>query len=229
MRVKYKNDIYNLIKKLDFSPEKFDLVVDNSVDLQYPTTILEYKNSPFYFFIRTSNENYNLFDFQYVQYGPAFPLSDFYPAKDFTTFDVVENYIKSWLNYHVQQYIEDKDEPDLWQKLKENDKSLNIDEIDFDNKDNFSIIEQQQVKMALEELKLLINNEFKTTNEQQKLVEARLDYLIDATLRLNKFDWKSLVISTLISISVSLTLDTTKGKILFDLFKQVFSLIPTLK
>jgi len=59
-------------------------------------------------------------------------------------------------------------------------------------------------------------------------IDDRLDYLTQAVDRLNKFDWKSLLISTIISISVALSFDTEKGKQLFNLFKQVFDVIPKL-
>ena len=82
--------------------------------------------------------------------------------------------------------------------------------------------------MAIEELKLLIHKNLETTVEEQQVVNNRLDYLIEAMNRLNKFDWKSIAISSIMSISVALTLDTNKGQLLFDLFKKVFSIIPML-
>lgn len=80
--------------------------------------------------------------------------------------------------------------------------------------------------MSINELKLLIQTNLKTTGEEQEVVAERLNYLIDASKRLNKFDWKSLAVSTLINISVALTLDTAKGHLLFELFKKVFSVVP---
>ncbi len=82
--------------------------------------------------------------------------------------------------------------------------------------------------MAIEELKLLIHKNLETTVEEQQVVNNQLDYLIEAMNRLNKFDWKSIAISSIMSISVALTLDTNKGQLLFDLFKKVFSIIPML-
>jgi hypothetical protein len=82
--------------------------------------------------------------------------------------------------------------------------------------------------MSINELKLLIHQNFNTSQEQQKLVDDRLNYLIDSTNRLNKFDWKSVSISTMLSIVTTLTLDVEKGRQLFVLFQKVFSIIPLL-
>jgi hypothetical protein len=82
--------------------------------------------------------------------------------------------------------------------------------------------------MAINELKLLIHKNMETSEEEQELVNNRLEYLIEAMNRLNKFDWKSVAISTIMSISIALSLDTSKGQMLFDLFKKVFSIIPML-
>jgi hypothetical protein len=54
-----------------------------------------------------------------------------------------------------------------------------------------------------------------------EIIEKRLLYLSDAVDRLNKTDWYGIAISTLIGISINLSLDTEKGRLLFKLFKQV--------
>lgn len=82
--------------------------------------------------------------------------------------------------------------------------------------------------MALRDVRLLIVGRFSPAVPEMESIDDRLDYLTQAVDRLNKFDWKSLLISTIISISVALSFDTEKGKQLFNLFKQVFDVIPKL-
>jgi hypothetical protein len=107
-------------------------------------------------------------------------------------------------------------------------KSLNFETIDFGNKESFSLDEKFQIRMSINELKFLIQNSIHTTEVEQQIISDRFDYLIEASTRLNKYDWKSLVISTLISITIALSLDTSKGQIIFNLFKKVFSSLPKL-
>ena len=76
--------------------------------------------------------------------------------------------------------------------------------------------------MSINELKGLIINKFELLEEQQKIVNDRLDYLAEASGRLNKFDWKGTLVNTIMSMSIALSLDTEKGKILLKLFQRIF-------
>jgi hypothetical protein len=77
----------------------------------------------------------------------------------------------------------------------------------------------------VEEFRLLIVKTFAPPANEMKVVNERLDYLKEAVDRLNRFDWRSVAMSTLIGISTALTLDTEKGRILFGLFQQAFSTV----
>lgn len=226
MRKKYRNELFHLITELGFNPDEFDLIEDT--EKEFPTTTISYKNTPLKFIIRNSPENYEYFDYQYTPYGPGYVLTDFEPLNDFTDFNTTYSVLKGWLKYTIKGYNEDAQEPDLWSEFKKGNKTLNINQIDFNDKSTFSLDEKKQILMAINELKSLIHKNLQTTQEQQNLVIDRLNYLIEASERLNKFDWKSLAISTLMSITIALSLDTQKGQVLFDLFTKVFSVLPML-
>ena len=76
--------------------------------------------------------------------------------------------------------------------------------------------------MSINEFKVLIINGFHPDVKELNIIENRLEYLSESLNRLNKIDWKGLAISTVISISIALSLDTTSGHKLFELFKSVF-------
>jgi hypothetical protein len=63
---------------------------------------------------------------------------------------------------------------------------------------------------------------YKTTKEQRDYVEERLEYLSNAVDRLNRFDWKSLAISTVVGIGINLAVDTQTGPMLMRLLEQAF-------
>lgn len=226
MRKKHRNELFHLISEMGFNHNDFDLIEDHQQDL--PATIIKYKNTPLKFIIRNSSTNYDYFDFQYTAFGSGYVLTDIEPPNGFTDFNTIHNVVKDWLKYTIKDYIEDENEIDLWSEFKKGNKTLNINQIDFNDKSTFSLNEKKQILMSINELKLLIHSNLQTTEVQQNLVIDRLDYLIGALERLNKFDWKSLAVSTLISISIALSLDTQKGQILFDLFTKVFSVLPML-
>lgn len=226
MKKKYKNEIFNFISDSKLGIENFDIIESSEDDLQI--TLISYKNSPLSFTIRNTLESFDSLDYKYVQFTPTYVETSFYPSNGWLNFKDVFDVFKSWITLHINEFLEDKYAPDLWYEYNKGNKSLNFNEIDFENHESFNLEEKAQVKMAINELKLLIHKHIGTSKEEQKLVEKRLDYLIETLNRLNKFDWKSVAISTLMSISIALTLDTTKGKLLFDLFKEVFSVIPML-
>jgi len=219
MRKKYKNQLFDLITKKGYSPDDFTLKEEGG---EGKTTIF-YKKTRFYFIIRNSSESYDEFDYSFVRYAPDFPVSAIFPQQGWDSFNSVLQVFSNWLLYNIQEFEADEFEPDLWSEYKKGNSSLNFNEIDFSDKSNFSESERKQVSMAINELKLLISKNFDTIAEEQILVNERLDYLIESSNKLNKFDWKSLVISTIIGIATTLTLDVEKGKLLYELFRQVFS------
>ena len=222
MRKKYKNELFYEIKELGLTPDDFSL-------LELPedsyNTIIKYKDTPFYFSLTNSQDSYEEFECYYIQYAPEFPESQIYPDRGFVLFNFILDKFKSWVKYHIKEYELDEFEPDLWSEYKNGNTTLNFNEIDFNDKNLFTTHEKKQISMAINELKLLINKNFESTVEEQKLVNERLEYLIESTRKLNKFDWKSLVLSTVIGIATTLTLDVEKGKLLFELFRQVFSTV----
>jgi len=219
-----KNSIFNLIKNAGLDPDNFGLIETETSS--HPTYEIGYKNTSFKFILRNLASNFDEYDYRFSTFSPGYKLSQVNPnwesvSKAMTVFD-------NWLKNHLKRFIAEETEIDLWEEFKKGNKTLNINSINFDEQSKFSNDEKRQTILAINELKLLISKKFETSVDEQKLVEYRLDYLIEATERLNKFDWKSLAISTLMSISIALSLDTEKGYQLFELFKKVFNVIPQL-
>lgn len=224
MRRKYKNQLFQLLASSKFGIEGFDILESQEID-GHPADVIYLNDTPFHFIIRNNPEDFNLFDVSYIQYAPEFPRSDIFPPSDYINFDIVCTFLDDWLARHISEFFLDKEEPDLWAEFRNTEKTTYLNEIDFDSQSNFSYDEQRQIELSLKELKLLISTSLKTSNEQQELVNARLDYLIEATKRLNKFDWKGIALSAILSISTALSLDTNKGQLLFELFRRVFTSI----
>ncbi len=226
MRKKYSNQLFLLINELGYNPE--DFIMSDDIIEEHQSKSIKYKDTFFTFIIRNDQDSFDSFDYKHTVFAPNYPMSVYIPTAGYANFESVLNGFKNWMKNHVKEYLYEQNEPDLWRNFKNSDKSLNIENINFDNINSFSNQEKQQILMSINELKLLIYKELKPNNEEQKLISARLDYLIDATERLNKYDWKGLVITTLIGITTTLTLDTEKGQLLFELFRRVFNSFPKL-
>ena len=224
MRTVYKNKVFQHILNCPIGISNFQLIEGGK---EQNELTIKYKDSNFIFVIRQNSSNFHNFDYTFTQYAPQFPMSGVSP--DWVGIDDILEKLDYWFEHDLKDYIEDENVPDLWNEFKSGNRTLNFDKIDFNDKERFSNDERTQIKLSLNELKLLIHKTFDITLEEQKIVSERIDYLIEASNRLNKFDWKSLVISSIISITIALTLDPTKGQVLFDLLKKVFSNIPLLR
>ncbi len=225
MLKKHKNSLFQIIKRNDLlSLDNFDISDKKFGDGSM--TVISYKNSPLKFTIQIDSDSYHEFHYGYVTFSPTFERIN--SGGIVLNFEELQTKFEDWLNYDVKEYIFESSEIDLWNEFKNITSSLNLDEINFDDKNSFTLDEQNQISMALDELKLLIKDNFKTNQEQQSNVINRLDYLIEASKRLNKIDWKSVAISTLISISIALSLNNEQGELLFSLLKKVLSTLPKL-
>jgi hypothetical protein len=223
MLKKHKNQLFDLINQSGLDINRFNI---NEEDER--STVISFMNSPFRFIIRNSSNSFFSFEYQYILFSPNFQMSDIYPLNEYTNFDMVYSEFGYWINNVIKEFLEDQNEPDLWSEYLNGNKSLNFEKIDFGDKESFSLDEKLQIKMSINELKYLIQKHIETTEAEQQIIIDRLDYLVEASTRMNKFDWKSVVVNTLISITITLSLDTQKGQILFSLFKKVFSSLPKL-
>jgi hypothetical protein len=145
------------------------------------------------------------------------------PYSGFMPFSAALQHFNEWLKSQVQRSIQESSVPDLWSQLQQTDQFANSADDTY-----FSFEEKEQLKLSVEEFKLLIVKTFTPSTDEMKVVNERLDYLKDAIDRLNRFDWQSVAMSTLVSISIALSLDTEKGRILFGLFQQAFNAIVNL-
>lgn len=248
MLKKYKNSLFRIIinegyDSNEFCPEEGngqfsvpkDLPIikvpkDDEIQL-YNYEKIELEQRQFSFFrilIKGSDLNFTVLDelFDYNRFRYCF--TDFSPIKFPSTsqyfsmpFTEVEEAFVSWLSTSAKPYFDEYYEPDLWSEVQTYrpifDKSIIVDQ----NTSRFSEGEKEQMRVVIKEFKKLIVSEFRPNKQQLSDIDKRLSYLSSAIDRLNRFDWQSTAISTLIGISINLTLDTERGKHLWILFSQL--------
>lgn len=224
MKNKFKNQLFHLTRELGFSPSDFQLSYDEEENLD-----IKYSNSPLSFKIRESDDEFDKFDCCYITYSPQYLESDYYPQEVYGDFQEILKIFKNWVVNEIKAYIDgQEDEEDLWDAYKNGNSSFEFANNSFVNQDSFSADEVQQIGIAINELKFLINSNISLNFEHQQIVNNRLNYLVENVGRLNKFEWKSLLLSTLIGIATTLTLDAEKGRLLFEFLKRVFGSFPKL-
>ena len=196
--------------------------------------------TPFYFTVRNSSLEFERFDCRYVIFHPSLndhisPYVDPIDEQQFvgtpgwsgrSSFSRIEQLLAEWLDSDVKRYLGELHEPDLWAQITEQRQVLNLNNIDLKNKEFFNDQEKQKIKAALDDARILIIDNFHPSDDKLNSINEKLDYLSEAIDRLNKFDWKSVLITVIIDISIALSLDTEKGRQLYYLFKKVLDEIP---
>ncbi|MCJ8288373.1 MAG: hypothetical protein HRT58_21885 [Crocinitomicaceae bacterium] len=219
MLKQYKNQLFDIIRRSELDFEQF--VYDQEKSDLFS---ISYRDSPFQFHIGISEDSHDRFDFSRTLFAPGYPTSDPFPHEGYFDFGTLLNNVKQWIN-DINRYIEEIEEIDLWDEYNKGNDSLNIEKIEFNDQVQFNTEEKVQVRMALNEFQSLILQKFELSESQISIVSDRIEHLCDLSEDLTKFDWKGVAISTLISITIALSLDTEGGKQLIELFKQVFSAI----
>ncbi len=223
MLKKYKNQFISIIEAAGFSPSEFvgEESIDNETSL--PIFTMSYRNTPFIFITRNEMENYHSFDCAHTLFAVKFPLSEYFPKQGFTSIEYIHDIFINWLNRHIREYLDEQELPDLWEQIN-NERPFVNNEIITDNElQTFTDEEKKQIRLSISEFKLLLKDRFSPNETQLQIIDNRLDYISNGLDRLNRFDWRGILLSSLISISVALSLDTMKGRQLYELFRQVFS------
>ncbi|HTB50770.1 MAG TPA: hypothetical protein VK701_07315 [Solirubrobacteraceae bacterium] len=87
--------------------------------------------------------------------------------------------------------------PDLWSDLaREADEFYNLGTVD---NTPFSEAELKEIAEALNGLKLYAKRTYSLSSEESREIEARLDYLIAASRRVGRLDWRNLAVGALLS------------------------------
>ena len=219
---RYKNELFHAIERAGLEISDFESEEINNISTGEPVFTVTFRENLLKFVVLNSDPNH--FQYWHTKYAPGFlnPFeTDFYPPDYLTNFTELLKGFEKWLKEECLTAIEDELLPDLWSQIPR----LSYDQgsIPVDGTLEFSTEERSQIKLSIDNFRLLIINNFSPSKEQLTATEKQLEYLKDAVDRLNRFDWRGVLISTLLGISTTLYLDTEKGRQLYGLFQQAFS------
>lgn len=227
---KHKNKIFKVLQEQGLNPSQFSC---EDLDCFYvkkthPALKLKFKGSELYFIIGQSDFSFDRFFTIQTEYSPDFQKKrDKLKAQNLQLLDVINEFIQ-WIEEDVKEYLKEIDTPNLWETYEKSIQPLNLENIDFEDDSNFNDEEKEHIKIDLNEIKILIAENFDFSKTQLKIIDQRLNYLEEATNRLNKTDWKGVAISTVFSMIINLGVDTQTGQTIIDLFKKVFENLPHL-
>jgi hypothetical protein len=235
MLKEHKNNWFSVIQQSSVALVNFEYL-----ETQESFTI-QVKNTPLKFHIVQTPGSFDSFTVNCTEFSPGFPLREkVWGRKSIHDPTSESNYrrvpitgdsvlvahtLQTWLTKTVQRYFAEEQAPDLWKQLQTYSLFSDSSTIPKEDLEQFTIGEKKQIVSGLLEYKQYIAEKLDPTQEQLKLVEERLDYLTEAVERLNRFDWKALAASTLVSIAVTLSVDTATGRQLLNTFTQLIGAI----
>lgn len=214
---KYKNELLTIIQESGLDPNLFIAKEEVVADDRYFTITL--RDSPIFFAVQADSNSFESFWYVHSLFRPSFPQSVRYYV---TGWGDLTTKFKSWLNDVAKAYLDEISTPDLWQILEETRSHTKYELGTPKDFESFSAEEKIQIRLSLNDFRLLIVKNFNPNKEELEAIDTRLKYLSDAVDKHNKFDWKGIAINTVIAITIALSLNPEQGNQLFQLFKQVF-------
>jgi len=122
--------------------------------------------------------------------------------------------------------LEDKNTIDLWAEyLKTNRFQQRPHQINFDDISDFTRDEKQQILIGLQSLQISITQQFQLNNEQTKLLGDSIKYLAESVDRLNKVDWKSILIGQFFTVATALASNPHQFDALYNMFLKVIQVV----
>jgi len=108
-----------------------------------------------------------------------------------------------WLIDFIKPIVDNENEPDPWLTSEEERNSTFSQINDLDTND-FSKKEKESIDSSLIKFQHLIEENFRLTEELRSKIQEELNYLSNATKRLNKRDWKAIAQKIIYDIGVSI-------------------------
>ncbi len=219
---KHKNALVRRILASGLDPVLFESG-EHDDESPHPAFDVRLKNSPMVFQARNPRGDFNRFVYFTTCFGAGFPRSEVSPDGGYIDLEQVLEAFSTWLKIDVRPYLDDLSIPDLWSQAQASGTLLS--HITFGDLSAFTSEEKAQVRTNILHFGLLIEKTFSPTNEEMAAIGIQLEYLASAVDRLNRFDWKGTALNTVLSIGVTLSLDTERGRQLFGLFQQAFAFV----
>lgn len=206
-----KNTLFDLIENSGLSPSQFTLENYISTGSSVVYTELRYKNSEFFF--RFSLSNNGMAPFRAV-YCPAENL--YSDDSFFSSWESEMEYFHDWLKLLAREIST----PNKWERLKNELEGIGIN---FENnEDKFSVSEYEDLKQRVMILKQG-TAAIALLPEQLATINNKLDHLTELAKEMNKFDWKSLFLGSIMSIIIQLGVTKENANELWALIKRVFN------
>jgi hypothetical protein len=209
-----KNQVFDIIKRWGgTNPARFEWEDEISSDNSRMTSKLVRKSSKFFYRFGVTNSGYYK-----CERCPGGKLPrEYVVRKDWS--EVAPDFIE-WA-VKVKKELE---APDPWAVAQKYASSFPVSFDDISQDETFTQEESQQIISAIKEVEKRIVGELGFVDHEIAYVRSRLSYLESRAIPgYYKVDWMNLLMSTLINVAVTLSLDPAKAHQIWLFFKTALS------
>jgi hypothetical protein len=201
-----KNDIVKAIQGIQLNPREFDIREDEN------ESRIVHKPPSAYFVVGGSPVKY-VGEYKSGD-SPAWP----YEAYSWKT---ALRRISSWLD-EVKRDIET---PDLWAELQNEAELLEVT-YDKDTENTpFTTEEKKKIAKQFSEFSDYAQRTYSLSAAQMNVLNAKLDYLVKATDRLGRVDWRNALLGVIIGYVLTIALPTESARSMFFILLRSISQI----
>ncbi len=212
-----RNEILELIKETKLDPFNFKwtevLSKFTTDDSSVPVTVSQilYQGTSFYFTFDLNTRQH------YTFYSPA---EDKLHDSEFPgSWEGQLQYFRKWLHY-LQREV---GQPDMWEELAKYQLPPGAELTPNAGNEPFTLPQVEQIVSGINKVRESLMNEFGDGEEEQNLINEKLDYLIDAAKRQGRKDWFHTCIGVLFGLATALAMSPEQTKHLWSLLKNAIT------
>ena len=207
-----KDTLFESVESSGLSPSQFEFQETPSLlSSGKMATRLIFKNSEYYFSFETHPNSLT------AHYAICCPGNIAHTEHHNSgLWHVQLNFVNQWLNNLIREI----NSPNKWDRLNKEIEGIGFN---FENsEDKFTVSEYEDLKQRILILQTGISS-IGLLPEQVSAINAKLDHLTDLAKVMNKFDWKGLLVGTIITIVIQLNVNSQNAQALWTLIKQIFN------
>lgn len=203
-----KNEVLALVQNADLDPARFEWsVVPSKLDEEVGVSKLVYIGSPFFYQFDFSEEDG--FGY-YAIFSPAETL----PIEEGMVnggWKEQKGIVANWLSYLRREV----GQPDLWGEISRFRFPISSELTVAVANEAFSENEVEEIVVSLNQVRHYLSEQQCTSEEQNRLMNEKLDYLIDAAKRERKRDWMYTCVGVVLQLTTVLAVDAALRKTLW--------------
>jgi hypothetical protein len=209
-----KDKIYEIIVSSNLNPQHFKIeLMKSKKSANEYATLVKYKNSDYYFIFDT------ILNYKYPYYVIYSPGDTVYFHESYATeWNNLIKYFSIWIIYLFREV----NSPHYWERFEKEINELNLIGDEYSD-EKFSVYEYEDLKIKIDILKNDISK-IDIGKGSINVINKKLDEITELAKTMNKFDWKSLFIGTIVNLIIQLSIAPENTKSIWLLVKNIFKM-----